>query len=264
MTRPREEAVGQDYLTELRDDAQRQARDAVLALAQECAGLAQHAGGWTFAAAREALALAESWAGRAGALAEAVALRDELASGARLDDPPAPAPSPDQVAAQVLAGPGAALAAMQQAAGRNGLRLVVSQPAPAEPEREEPSPLIGPISPLLASMLPAGATDPAPAPAGPDWGDRNTAIKEIRRALRERSGVDWSVKGDRGTAWGWIEISAPPRRRTEEDVMTEPDRVLLGELLALGRPAHRQFVSVSPDARRQYVLRARGEFTHPE
>lgn len=42
--------------------------------------------------------------------------------------------------------------------------------------------------------------------------DRDTAIKAIRTALRRRSGKTWSVKGGRGTAYGWITISAPPKR----------------------------------------------------
>jgi hypothetical protein len=42
--------------------------------------------------------------------------------------------------------------------------------------------------------------------------DRDVAIKRIREALKRRSGKAWSVKGDRGTAWGWIHISCPPAR----------------------------------------------------
>jgi hypothetical protein len=43
---------------------------------------------------------------------------------------------------------------------------------------------------------------------------RNEAIKRIREALQRRSGKVWSVTGGRGTAWGWITIDSPPRRRT--------------------------------------------------
>lgn len=42
--------------------------------------------------------------------------------------------------------------------------------------------------------------------------DRNTVIKEIRTALKERTGKTWSVTGGRGTAWGWIKIDAPKAR----------------------------------------------------
>lgn len=43
---------------------------------------------------------------------------------------------------------------------------------------------------------------------------RDDAILEIKRALEKRSGKKWSVTGGRGTAWGWIQIDAPPKRRT--------------------------------------------------
>jgi hypothetical protein len=44
--------------------------------------------------------------------------------------------------------------------------------------------------------------------------DRNDTIKRIKTALQRRSGKAWSVTGGRGTAWGWIHITAPPARRT--------------------------------------------------
>lgn len=44
--------------------------------------------------------------------------------------------------------------------------------------------------------------------------DRNEAIDRIRKGLRRRSGKAWTVRGGRGTAWGWIRVEAPPRRRT--------------------------------------------------
>jgi hypothetical protein len=55
--------------------------------------------------------------------------------------------------------------------------------------------------------------------------DRDEAIKRIRAALKRRSGKAWSVTGDRGTAWGWIKIDAPPARRTWRHVQTKtPER----------------------------------------
>jgi hypothetical protein len=50
--------------------------------------------------------------------------------------------------------------------------------------------------------------------------DRNSVIKRIRQALRKRTGRDWSVRGGRGTAYGWITIDAPPRRCTWHHVNT--------------------------------------------
>ena len=50
--------------------------------------------------------------------------------------------------------------------------------------------------------------------------DRDEAIKAIRTALKRRTGKTWSVKGGRGTAWGWLTItcllytSPSPRDRT--------------------------------------------------
>lgn len=90
--------------------------------------------------------------------------------------------------------------------------------------------------------------------------DRNTAIKLIRAALKRRSGKVWSVRGGTGTSWGWITISAPPARRDEFDCMTDADAAELGELLGLGRSAHRQGVDIpaSGNHRREYVDRAEG------
>ena len=45
---------------------------------------------------------------------------------------------------------------------------------------------------------------------------RDEAIAAIKADLKRRSGRAWSVTGGRGTAWGWITITAPPARRTWE------------------------------------------------
>lgn len=48
---------------------------------------------------------------------------------------------------------------------------------------------------------------------------RDEAITRIRAALRKRSGKSWSVRGGRGTSWGWIDVDVPPAReanRAEE------------------------------------------------
>lgn len=90
--------------------------------------------------------------------------------------------------------------------------------------------------------------------------DRDAAIAAIRTALRRRSRQRWSVTGGRGTAWGWITVTAPPARRTEYGSMTEADRAALGELFGLDAPAHHQGVSIPAghDYRREYVDRAEG------
>lgn len=88
-------------------------------------------------------------------------------------------------------------------------------------------------------------------------GDRNATITEIRKALRTRSGKTWSVKGGRGTAWGWITITAPPARLVLGS-MTDEDRAELSALL--GTDVHHQGASIpaSTDYRREYLDRAHG------
>jgi hypothetical protein len=118
--------------------------------------------------------------------------------------------------------------------------------------------------------------------------ERNDAIKRIRKALKERSGKSWSVTGDHGTAWGWINIDAPPARRTWHFETGEDGfMVKSGTVNAAGAPEYKEFndptaggghmspderkelaallnvptvhcdgVSVSPDAREYYVLAA--------
>lgn len=90
--------------------------------------------------------------------------------------------------------------------------------------------------------------------------DRNQTISEIRTALRRRSGRAWSVTGGRGTAWGWIKISAPPARLAQFGYMTADDQRQLGELLGLDGAAHPQGISVpsSNDYYQEHIDRANG------
>lgn len=117
--------------------------------------------------------------------------------------------------------------------------------------------------------------------------NRDQTITEIRAALKRRSGKSWSVKGGRGTAWGWISIDAPPSRRTwtsrplphnpggntpgaenwEEYDSGEPGRSMsptereeLGQLLGLEGRAHHQGVSIPASSAyyREYIDRANG------
>ncbi len=86
--------------------------------------------------------------------------------------------------------------------------------------------------------------------------DRDEAITTIRAALKKRSGKAWSVRGDRGTAWGWLTITAPPRRCGEYGRMSDDDIVELASLLDVPVHLARGGVSVSPEARDEYVCRA--------
>jgi hypothetical protein len=49
--------------------------------------------------------------------------------------------------------------------------------------------------------------------------DRKECIRRIKQGLQKRSGKEWSVTGGRGTAWGWITINAPPKRRTWDHIL---------------------------------------------
>lgn len=112
--------------------------------------------------------------------------------------------------------------------------------------------------------------------------ERNEAIARIRKALKARSGKTWSVTGNKGTAWGWIDIDAPPARRTwhflptgakdenghevfeevndpsREFGHTSPaERKELADLLGVEN-VHHQGQSVSPDSRDFWVDAAEG------
>jgi hypothetical protein len=96
-----------------------------------------------------------------------------------------------------------------------------------------------------------GSYPPAPT-------DRNDAIKRIRTALKKRTGRAWSVKGGRGTGWGWIKISAPPRRIFNWS-MTEEDARILAEALGLDpRGSHCFSIPSGGDYYTEYVDRAEG------
>lgn len=86
-------------------------------------------------------------------------------------------------------------------------------------------------SPMKIRHLSA-VPDPAPAARAASV-DRDAAIAAIRATLRTRSGKSWSVRGGRGTSWGWITVSAPPARRDGHGWMTNSDRIELAELLGL-------------------------------
>ncbi len=88
---------------------------------------------------------------------------------------------------------------------------------------------------------------------------RDETIKAIRAALKSRSTTAWSVKGGRGTAWGWITIEVAPRAR-RNGYMTAAQRVELRRLLDLDRVVHIQGLEIpaSHDYYDEYVARAEG------
>ena len=89
--------------------------------------------------------------------------------------------------------------------------------------------------------------------------ERDDAIRIIRKELKRRSGKTWSVKGGRGTAWGWITISAPPARLDKFGSMSEADRAELAQLLGKDSVHHQgESIAASREYRTEYVDRARG------
>ena len=90
-----------------------------------------------------------------------------------------------------------------------------------------------------------------------DYIERDEAIKTIRAALRCRSGKSWSVRGDRGTAWGWITISSPPAR-CEDGYMTPEETAELSALLGVEVHPHGVSIAAAGDYYREYIDRAEG------
>jgi len=85
--------------------------------------------------------------------------------------------------------------------------------------------------------------------------ERNEAIKEIRAALKRRSGKSWSVTGGRGTGWGWIHIGVLPHDK-KDPANHEARRRELNDLLGVSGDDFS--VPASYDYRREYVDRANG------
>ena len=90
--------------------------------------------------------------------------------------------------------------------------------------------------------------------------DRNETIKIIKNALKKRSGKSWSVTGGRGTAYGWITISAPPSRCIDGWKVTEEDRKELAALLGKGSVHHQgESIPASNQYYQEYIDRAEGK-----
>jgi hypothetical protein len=89
--------------------------------------------------------------------------------------------------------------------------------------------------------------------------DRNATIAALRAELKRRTGTTWSVTGGSGTAWGWITVNAPPKRRLDFGRLADTDRAALASALSLDS-VHCQGVSIpaSWEYRREYLERAAG------
>lgn len=81
---------------------------------------------------------------------------------------------------------------------------------------------------------------------------REAVIKRIRAALVKRSGKQWSVRGGRGTAYGWIRISAPKARLGcarlhEYDWQTNV-------CASCNKHRNEAFLEENPDMRRKWLI----------
>jgi len=85
--------------------------------------------------------------------------------------------------------------------------------------------------------------------------DRNKAITALRAGLRRRSTKTWSVRGGRGTAWGWITVTAPPSRLDQYGGMSKADQEELSRIFR--EHVHHQGISIpaSNPYREAYVER---------
>lgn len=85
----------------------------------------------------------------------------------------------------------------------------------------------------------------------------NATVIEIRRALRVRSGKAWSVTRQRGTAYGWINVTAPSSRQTNYQMSAE-DTAELGSLFGLRGGATSVLIPDTPHHWAEFVERANG------
>jgi hypothetical protein len=90
--------------------------------------------------------------------------------------------------------------------------------------------------------------------------DVDAACKVLRKLLRERTGRDWSVTRGRGTAYSWIRIHSPPKRRCKFGFLSIEDQILLTAALGSRPRVHEQGESIRTECgvRGSYVFRIAG------
>lgn len=86
--------------------------------------------------------------------------------------------------------------------------------------------------------------------------ERNDAIARIRAALKAKTGKAWSVRGQAGTAWGWIDVLPMPKDQPFRWCMSKTQQRELAAAFGLAEPVHYQGLSIPPDERAEYVVRA--------
>jgi hypothetical protein len=91
---------------------------------------------------------------------------------------------------------------------------------------------------------------------------RDEATRTIRTNLRRR-GLGWvSVRGGRGTAWGWITICAMPSKAANEWGSLTPDQqAALASALGIEPTLAHQHVSIPASSAyyAEYIARSAGE-----
>lgn len=89
---------------------------------------------------------------------------------------------------------------------------------------------------------PQSAPPPLPAtPAPKESLTRKETIRRIRAALKRKTGKSWTVRGGRGTGWGWIRVESPPRRRVCHETVGDPR-----DPDFLNKPYEERFREVAP------------------
>ncbi len=82
------------------------------------------------------------------------------------------------------------------------------------------------------------------------------AAEQIEKALRERTGIAYSVTAGRGTVQSWIVVDIAVERRTLPTA--EAEREDLARHMGFGRWEGTILIAGTDDARRDYLARARG------
>lgn len=89
--------------------------------------------------------------------------------------------------------------------------------------------------------------------------ERNQAIAQIKAALKAR-GMRYSVRGGRGTAWGWIDVDLLPAvcKSLDYDARKQAYRAL-GDAFGLVNGYGPVSIPASSAHYREYIQRAKGE-----
>ena len=83
--------------------------------------------------------------------------------------------------------------------------------------------------------------------------------KLMRKYLKLRTGIAWSVTNSRGSSYGWIDIHATPARRTEKfGYLSTADRIALGLILGADPGAQGETLRPGAGVRELYLWKLAG------